>query len=297
MSRCWLCGSDKSFEALPSGVTGEVTSDDFKISDSHYGRTSRIVECMACGFRYADPLPVPELLGMYSSLVDPDYDKGGEGRIEPFRRIIRRSLALRPAAKSLLDVGASTGLMLVAARESGVEAVGVEPSGWAVEVARTRHNVEVIEGVFPNPALSGRRFDIITLLDVIEHVQDPVGLLKDISAALTDDGLAVIVTPDVRSIAARLMGGRWWHYRLAHVCYFDRKTMGMALGKAGLRLERLERYAWTFQLGYLADRLTRYLPVGFIVRGLSRTGLGRRLLKVQVPLDLRDSDTYYARRA
>ena len=58
---------------MPATIDDELTSDDFKISDSHYGRTARLVECMNCGFRYADPLPADSLLDMYSELVDPEY--------------------------------------------------------------------------------------------------------------------------------------------------------------------------------------------------------------------------------
>ncbi|HEY3346887.1 MAG TPA: hypothetical protein VGK71_04625, partial [Nitrospirota bacterium] len=87
MSNCWLCGSAESREVLPSSISGEVTPEDFRISDSRYGFTSRIVECGQCGFRYSDPLPASDLLSMYSSLVDSEYDEGSMGRIEPFRGI------------------------------------------------------------------------------------------------------------------------------------------------------------------------------------------------------------------
>src|SRR5437867_8145970 len=127
MSPCWLCGSPESTELLPATIGGGLTSGDLKISDSHYGRTARIVECLACGFRYADPLPSADLLGLYSGLVDQEYNEGSAGRIRPFRRILERCLTLFPEARTVMDVGASTGLLCLAAQERGLEAVGVEP--------------------------------------------------------------------------------------------------------------------------------------------------------------------------
>jgi len=296
MSGCWLCGSAESYEVMPSTVSGEVKSEDFKISDSHYGRTARIVECRSCGFRYADPIPAPDLTGMYESLADSEYDEGSEGRIGPFRKILTRCLSLKPGIKDALDIGASTGLLCMAARELGINAVGVEPSGWAVDIAKGRHGVDVLQGIFPHPALEGRGFDLITLVDVIEHVPDPVGLLKDAGKALRPGGFIVVVTPNVRSIAARLMGRRWWHYRLAHICYFDRRTMGKALGLAGLKVRLVEDYVWSFTIGYVAERLGRYLPVGGLVRLVARTGIGRWFFDIKVPVNLKDSDIYYAER-
>jgi 2-polyprenyl-3-methyl-5-hydroxy-6-metoxy-1,4-benzoquinol methylase len=96
--------------------------------------------------------------------------------------------------------------------------------------------------VFPQPALAGRRFDVVTLVDVIGHVANPVRLLEFISAVLAPDCIAVIVTPHVSSVAARIMGRRWWHYRVAHVCYFNRSTMRSALKRGKLRIEDVERY-------------------------------------------------------
>jgi len=293
LSECWICGSSDSREVVPSGIDGGVSSEDFRISDSHYGRTARIVECNECGFRYADPLPADDLAELYSRLTDEDYDSGSEGRIEPFRKILDTALRLRQGIKSVLDIGASTGLMCLAAGEKGLDAVGVEPSRWAVDIAVGRHGVNVIEGVYPHPELVGRKFDLVTLVDVIEHVTDPVGLLKDAAGALTDDGLCVVVTPDVGSMAARIMGRRWWHYRVAHVCYFNRRTMKRALGMAGLAVVKIQGYSWTFSLGYLAERLSRYLPVGGLVKLVSSAGVGRKVMELRVPLNLGDSDVYY----
>jgi len=296
MSGCWICGSGKQRQFLPSTMGREAESEDMKISDSHYGRTARIVECGECGFRYADPLPAPDLVGLYENLVDPDYSAGSAGRIQPFRRIVERCRLLSPGARTLLDVGAGIGLMCLAAREAGLESAGVEPSAWAVKVAREAHRVDLLQGAFPHPALTGRRFDVITVIDVIEHLQNPMALLREVRDALHPGGLAVITTPDVRSLAPRLLGRRWWHYRVAHVGYFDRKTIARALRGSGLALEASEPYAWSFSLGYLAERLERYLPVGPLRRALLRTPPGRAFFRFRVRVNPRDSRTYYARR-
>ena len=296
MSDCWLCGFGESTEFLSSTLGREISSGDLKISDSHYGRTARIVQCGKCCFRFADPPPASDLPRLYSELVDPEYSEGGEGRIRPFRQILARCRKMMPAARAVLDVGAGTGLLCVAAREQGLEAVGIEPSAWAVEIARSRHGVELLPGSFPQPALAGRHFDIVTLIDVIEHTTDPCGLLENIASAVKPGGLVVITTPDANSLAARILRRKWWHYRVAHVCFFGRFTMNLALNRAGLTLERLERYTWYFQVSYVAERLERYLPVGPLRRALAATAPGRKLFSWTVPVNLRDSYTYYARK-
>ena len=296
MSRCWLCQSPEAKEFLPATFAGQITSDDFKISDSHYGRTARLVECTTCGFRYADPLPAADLLQLYADLVDKDYSQGSEGRIRPFRHIISKCLGIRPEARTLLDIGASTGLLCAAAQERGLQPTGVEPSEWAVNVAREQFNLDVLLGTFPHPDLRGQQFDVITLTDVIEHLSDPVSLLKETAEALSPQGLLVITTPDANSLAARIMGHRWWHYRVAHVCFFNRATMATALKQAGLVIEAVETYRWFFELGYVAERLERYVPISGPRRWLAKTAMGRALFSRTVPVNLRDSLTYYAKK-
>jgi hypothetical protein len=93
------------------------------------------------------------------------------------------------------------------------------------------------------------------------------------------------------------MGRRWWHYRVAHICFFDSRTMGRALALAGLEAAHRERYRWVFTLAYLAERSGRYLPTGFLSRALGRGRVGRRLSGMTVPVNLHDSWTYYARKS
>ena len=109
-------------------------------------------------------------------------------------------------------------------------------------------------------------------------------------------GLVVVTTPDAASVAARVMRRKWWHYRVAHVGYFNRETMTRALTQAGLTLERVERYSWVLSVGYIAERLERYLPIGFLRRRIAETGVGRRLFQKAIPVNLLDSLTYYARK-
>jgi SAM-dependent methyltransferase len=137
-------------------------------------------------------------------------------------------------------------------------------------------------GTFPAPETTGR-FDAITLIDVIEHVPNPVELLRGIAANLADAGYAIIVTPDVGSLAARILKWRWWHFRIAHIGYFDKRTLYRSLQRAGLRPVLLARPGWFFTADYLWARVRRYLPA------FLRLGTPRFLRRIVIPLNLRDS--------
>jgi SAM-dependent methyltransferase len=262
--------------------------EDLQITDSRYGTTLSLDRCADCGFLFAEGEELPELVALYEQLTDPGYEGSQEPRRAQMRWLLREVRRLRPQARTLVDIGAGTGLLVAEAAALGLEATGVEPSRSLVEAGR-RNGVQLLQGTWPHPELAGRAFDLIFLVDVIEHVCNPLGLLSGCERALAEEGIVVLVTPDVQSVAARLLGRRWWHFRLAHVGYFSGGSMRILADRAGLQVARMFRAKWFFQVSYLADRVARYLPVGGLNRLARRAGPLRRLYNIEVPLNLHDS--------
>jgi SAM-dependent methyltransferase len=194
----------------------------------------------------------------------------------------------RPGGRTLLEIGAGSGLLVAEARRRGLDAVGVEPSRSLVDTA-ARNGIQLVQGIFPHPTLAGRRFDYVLLVDVIEHVDDPHALLAACRDALAPGGLLMVVTPDIDSMPARLLGRRWWHLRLAHVGYFGAGTFSTLAGRAGLDVSLKRRARWFFPIRYLADRVAVYLPVGGLVRAAGKLPLISGLLRKVIPLNPLDS--------
>ena len=136
--------------------------------------------------------------------------------------------------------------------------------------------------MLPNSEVGGP-FDVVTLIDVIEHAPDPVDLLRRIKSVMAPNGICLVVTPDVSSVAARLMGWKWWHFRAAHIGYFNKSTLGLALETAGLRVKAITRPSWHLPSSCLAERAFSYLPRSF------RPALPSVLDRIVVPINLYDS--------
>jgi len=287
-SVCWICGSDQVRPWKTGNVKDTLTPEDLQITDARYGLTLSLSRCTMCDFRFAEAADVEVLNELYSQLVDDDYVGSQSGRSIQMRWLVELVRRYHPAAKTALDVGAAAGLLVSESRKQGLDSIGVEPSHSLVEVAH-RNGQEVLQGVLPHPDLAGRRFDIVFLVDVIEHVAEPVELLRLCADHLAEDGILLVVTPDVSSVAARALGRRWWHFRLAHVGYFDRKSLTRAAEQAGLQVKAWRRAKWFFPIEYAASRLESYLPVGGINRLVRRLPLVGRMFDVVIPVDFRDS--------
>lgn len=288
-SACWVCGSTDHAVWKTRSLTRELRSGDLQITDSGYGLTLTLRKCAHCGFIFADDREIQELVALYEGLDDPEYEATQDTRSLQMAWLLDRIIHLRPLASTWLDIGAGAGLLVAEARRRGLDAVGVEPSHALVSAAPSVNGVELLQGIFPHPALAMRKFDVISLVDVIEHVSSPVALLSECRRALTPDGVILVVTPDVGSLTARCLGSRWWHFRLAHVGYFSRSSLCYAGGSAGLSLVQLARARWYFRVNYLAERTAAYLPVGWLNRLAPRLAPLSWLYQRVIPLNLCDS--------
>jgi SAM-dependent methyltransferase len=269
--------------------SARLDASSVRITDSGYGLVWDLGRCLACGHIFADPSPAPELVDrLYGELEDPLYDAEAGGRGRNFVRVLRFLEKTRPAKGLLLDVGAATGILMDLARRRGWAVEGVEPSAWAVRTARERYGLEVREGVFESAPLPAAAYDVVTMVDVIEHTARPADAVARAAEVLKQGGILCIVTPDVRSPAARLAGRRWWHYRPAHLSYFSRRSLDALLARAGFRVFARRRYAWTFSAHYLASRLP---ATRMILRGRRTASLLRR---ISIKLALGDSFEIYA---
>jgi len=287
--RCWVCRSDQTRPWKTSNVKEQLTAEDLQITDQRYGLTLSLVRCGECGFRFADTNEVERLTSLYTQLIDPGYLSTQGSRVLQMRELVNLARKAHPEAKTALDVGAASGLLVSEAKRQGLQATGIEPSQSLVEVAHNENGVELLCGVLPHPELESRRYDIVFLVDVIEHVADPVALLRLCADRLADNGVLLLVTPDVSSLAARTLRSRWWHYRLAHVGYFDRRSLQRAVRRVDLHVSRWLRSKWFFTVDYLASRLESYLPVAWFNRFAGRVQPLRWLYQRVVPVNLFDS--------
>lgn len=282
-----LCPICKSIESkqIRSGISSQsINADDFKITDSKYGQTGPLYRCGHCGFLFV--VFENDCADYYTQMEDEEYEQGRVYRAIQQEILLKHLLKKFPETNSLLDVGAGTGMLVEEAQKAGLNPTGVELSSWCADVAMKR-GLPVIQGAIPHPDLQGQYFDAVTLIDVIEHVANPIELLEACANHLQPGKPLVLVTPDVRSVTARLLGKRWWHYRIAHIGYFSKKTISLALENAGFTVVSIRRPAWYFQVKYLYERLKRYLPLPDFAK--SSNLISRKIFPLIIPLNLKDS--------
>lgn len=291
LHQCPLCFSSKIIFYRQGNLTPQrFTPELIRITDADYGLTWNLSRCLDCHLIFANPCPEEKFITfLYSEVKDPQYELEAKGRCRTFRRLLYRLEKLYPQKGHLFDVGAATGLFLHEAKQRGWQVSGIEPSHWAVKRAQEQ-GLQVYQGSFQDLAINEPVFDVITLIDILEHTPKPREIVEKARKLLKVQGLLLIVTPDIDSFMARLAGRRWWHYRPGHLVYFNRQSLKTLLTLTNFEILSWKRYSWHFSLSYLFSRLPK--PFFFLNQPL----LTSLWSKIQLKLALGDSFEVYAQK-
>ena len=241
-SRCALCGSDQAAPVVleaggaklrrcaSCGLVRTEAAGQATYDDSYYS-----------AHELADRLAGPGLRERlmehaYSVFLDPS---SGWARRLPLLPIRNRLGGLPPGSMApgdLLDVGSGDGAFMFRVQRQGWRVVGVEVNESAVDSAR-RAGLQVILGDLASAQLDAASFDVVRAWHVLEHVEDPVGLLKLMAGLVRPQGVVIIGVPDFGSATRRMLGARWGGLQPQfHIHHFERRTLRMALEKAGLEV-------------------------------------------------------------
>lgn len=200
----------------------------------------RIQRCMDCGLCLVNPLG--EFRGENESeeyfLTDylPVHLANSANSLAERRAHIaaiheRFCLPLHPRH---LDIGCALGHMMLEARAAGWETAGVETSPFAARYAGEHTGCDVYAGTLEKAAFSSNSFDVVTLMDVIEHTPEPLKLASEIFRILRPRGVLFIITPNFGSLFVKLYGRKAYGvWPDQHVVYFQPSTISKLLFKAG----------------------------------------------------------------
>jgi len=204
------------------------TIKDFLVSEEEFS----LVHNEEFGYLETRPQPRQEDLPNYYESTDyishTDSNKGllaflyqGVKKFS-LRRKVKLIDKLNSGNGTVLDIGAGTGDFLKVAKEKGWATIGVEPNQKARDFAQTK-NIQLLESI---DALAGRKFDVVTLWHVLEHLPNLKNTLQKIEQLVKEDGNLIIAVPNYNSFDANYYKEFWAAFDVPrHLWHFSRESM------------------------------------------------------------------------
>jgi 2-polyprenyl-3-methyl-5-hydroxy-6-metoxy-1,4-benzoquinol methylase len=219
---CEVCGNKN-----PDNFSLKFTRSDFKVA-----------ECNDCGFVF-----IPQF---YREQI-PYENYRDEEVLESVRRgnnyikIRRHKLRLKLIKKyvksgNLYDIGVGWGHFLYTAKLMGFDASGVEISELMHHYATNDLKLSVVHDNFFNLNLPENNWDIATMWDVLEHINEPEKAVQKVYSMLKPGGYFVLQVPQIDSKVAKRQKQNWSMMSLEHINYFSKKTVKTLLEKNGFEL-------------------------------------------------------------
>ncbi len=205
--------------------------------------TFQHVRCLNCGLIRQNPRLTwevmenyyPENYSAYKPIIDTEKHLSTrlDRRYGMWKRL--KSLERYKAGGRLLDIGCGSGIFLAEAeRSSKWDLIGIEPNASAAKRAQAYLESPIIQASFSDVSLDASSFDVITMWNVLEHLESPITDIQRIYQLLKDGGLFIFSIPNLESWEAKIMGPYWIGWDLPrHLYLFPRELLNEILSTMG----------------------------------------------------------------
>lgn len=249
--------ADRMIRRCPVGCDGQLAETNLTLPEGN------LLRCTVCGqlasqIRESDYLAsMAEFDSTIGTLPTASTQRRHDQRAGRMFNTLKAMLNVREGSRlRLLDIGCSSGALLMSARQHGIDAEGVEPAERAACAAQAA-DFKVFAGTLAEAAYPPESFQAATMMEVIEHLSQPGDVLREVWRVLEPNGILVVGTGNAASWTVQFMRGGWDYFQVSrhggHISFFTPGSLARLAVRCGFRIDRLETRRVEFVESYQAS--------------------------------------------
>lgn len=247
---CYLCG-ESNIEVIRTKLRHDIRRN--------------VLKCKDCGLVFLEKKErnlrdyyEKDYRRLYSPVIGKEVSPSERFDIHlPFQqsRIEDIRPYLKPNMKAL-DIGCSLGYFLYALKDFVQECIGIELNKNDVEFARRKCGVKIYDCPLEETDIPLEYFDIVFMLDVLEHIEDPIQFLRTVRRYIKPEGYIYIEVDNIDDSLISIYGIKGYsdfYYREPHLFYFSPETLKMVVERSGYSggTKTMQQYSFLNQINWI----------------------------------------------
>ena len=292
---CPYCKSKDSFNILYKNDHNKEEKINFECTSHNFHNYKQwkptLYKCKLCSLVFSEHIGV-KFEDNYKVVVDFSYLNQFKFKKKSFTLFLEKIKKHLNKNCTVLEIGAYYGVLGKLIQPLVKEYTGLELSKHASDYSKNNSNLNIINQSIEEYSKNNKKYDIIIMTDVIEHLDKPFELLSLIEKSLNKNGKLILSTFNFDSLFSKIMGKNYPWIIPMHKYYFSNTTLKNALTESKLELFDIQNDTRIISLEYLLQKFNILAPsFNFIFNFFLKFNF---IKKIQVRINLFDLKIYFA---
>ena len=240
---CPVCGKSSSSDEIKFKIQYR-SNKALELNSIYKVPDIELLRCNRCNHNFASHILKRKILNNYyvninSELYLHQSNNPFDIFIKERKKIITLIEKLIHDGGAVLDVGCGYGFLLSYFKKDKWKCYGVEPSNYAAQIARS-NGINIVAPYINYINPSKYKFDIVLLMDVMEHITDSNDLSKTLYNLIKPGGYLIIETGNIDSLNSKICGSMWAYFgSYEHISFYNPQSISFLLEKNGFRIIKI----------------------------------------------------------
>ncbi len=264
---CPICETDKSSKTVyEKKLPVDLENPNFAGRKDPDGYHYQMLRCEKCTLLYAAEIYDEEYSNKLYNESSFEYSAELDGLTKSYSETLKEGIKLLENSKeNFLEIGCGNGFMLLEALKLGFKNVkGIEPSKDAISFADDKIKNFIQHGIFDENYIENKKYDLVFIAMIIEHVVDSNKFLENIFNVLKPGGVVICICHNERHFLAKILKENHPIINDEHVAVFNEKALNLIFKKnkfLDVKVRNLKNY---YSLGYWL----KMMPIPMIIKNL-----------------------------